>query len=301
MATCPPLLVAPPPTRAAVGGLFAVAGFPELPSDGNGNRWECGIQYQAKTCARPYGWQPACPPDAPLDKVPSLEFGLTEGKPFTVILGINCMLPGNTLTEFRDAVVDAFTLCEQRSAEEIFWAGSTHDPENPDGPRIPLENNSLSRPDAAPEDQCVALGTVDEPLSVTAGVAALEQYLGDNYCGQGVIHAPRAVSAYAARASLTCQCGTPQVSTPLGTRWAFGGGYAVNTGPDGVEAPAGVAWMYATGQVNILRSEVWINPDELVYAFNTRNNQVELYAERTYVITTECVCAAVPVSLGCDC
>lgn len=288
MATCPPLLVAPPPTRAAVGGLFAVAGFPERPSDGNGNRWECGIQYQAKTCAKPIGWTPVCPPGVPVDKEPTLEWGLVEGTPFNVILGINCLLPGNTLEEFRANVVDAFTLCEQQSAEAIFWSGSQG-------------NNSLARPDALPADQCVALGTVTSPLSVTSGVAALESYLGDHYCGVGVIHAPRAVAPYAARAQLTCQCGTPNISTPLGTRWAFGGGYSVNTGPDGTPAPDGVAWLYVTGQVNIWRSEVYVTPDELKYAFNTRNNEVELFAERTYIVTTECVCAAVPVTLGCDC
>lgn len=285
MATCPPLLVAPPPTQAAVGGLFAAARFPELPTDGNGNRWECGIQYQAQSCADPEGWTFVCPPDAPVDKPATLTRPLVEGTPFIALLGLECKLVGNTLEEFEQDVVRAYTLCEQRAVEEIFWTGSEG-------------NNSLSRPDALPADRCtVVAGTTAAPLSVTAGVAALEKYLRSNYCAVGVIHAPVDVAAFAADHQLIVQGGTPNISTPLGTRWAFGGGYAVNTGPDGVAAPAGVAWLYATGQVNIWRSEVYVNPDDLRYAFNTRTNDVTIYAERTYVITTECVCAAVPVAL----
>lgn len=284
MATCPPLLVAPPPTQAAVGGLFAAARFPELPSDGNGNRWECGVQYQADSCASPEGWTFVCPPEVPADKPATLTLPLVEGSPFIALLGIECKLVGNTLDEFERHVVRAYTLCEQRAVEEIFWSGSEG-------------NNSLSRPDALPADRCtVVAGTTVAPLSLTAGVAALEGYLGDNYCGVGVIHAPRDVAAYAAAERQVAGAGAV-LTTTLGTRWAFGAGYSVNTGPDGVAAPAGVAWLYATGQVNIWRSEVYVNPDDLRYAFNTRTNDVTIFAERTYAITTECVCAAVPVAL----
>lgn len=288
MATCPPLLVAPPPTTPYVGGLFAVARFPELPDEGNGRRWECGgVQYEAETCAKPIGWHEVCAGDVTqppqVEKVPTLEFPLIEGTPFTALLGVECKLTGYTLEEFERRVVNAFTLCEQRTVEEIYWTGS--------------EGNDPHLADPA----CVALGDVTDPLTITGGVAALESYLGDNYCGVGIIHAPRAIASYAAAMNLLCDCGTPKVSTPLGTRWAFGGGYSVNTGPDGTPAPDGVAWLYATGQVNIWRSEVWVNPDDLRYAFNTRTNDVTVFAERKYVITHECVCAAIPVVVGCNC
>lgn len=288
MASCPPLIVTPPPTEPAVGGLYAVTRFPDLPDEGDGRRWECGgIQYQAETCARPVGWTEVCPPEVPLDKEATLELPIVEGTPFTVVLGLQCKLVGHTLEEFRDIVVRAFTLCEQRSVEEIFWTGSQG-------------NNSLAGTAEAPSE-CEILGDVTNPLSITAGVSAIESYLGSNYCGTGVIHAPRGIAAFAAAANLMCQCGTPKVSTPLGTRWAFGGGYAANTGPDGTEAPEGVAWLYGTGAVSMWRSEIWVNPDDLRYAFNTRTNDVTVFAERKYAITYECACAAVPVSIGCNC
>lgn len=291
MVTCPPLLVAPPPTTPYVGGLFAAARFPELPTDGDSRRWECGgIQYEAESCARPVGWHEVCPGEVPAApaKTPTLEFPLVEGTPFTALLGVECKLTGYTLEEFERRVVRAFTLCEQRTVEEIFWTGS--------------EDNRPSLAGTAEEpSECVILAQATAPLSLTGGVAALEGYLGDNYCGVGVIHAPRTLAAYAAATNLMCNCGTAKVSTPLGTQWAFGGGYSVNTGPDGIEAPEGVAWLYATGQVSILRSEVWVNPDDLRYAFNTRTNDVTVFAERKYAITYECVCAAVAVTVGCNC
>jgi hypothetical protein len=285
LAICPPLTVAAPPVDKAVRGLFAAARFPELPSDGNGNRWECGIQYEALTCANPEGWQGACPPEVPDDKAATLTLPLVQGDPFTVLLGINCKLTGYTLEQFRSIVTNAFVACEQRRVEEIFWTGSMGN-----NPHLADPSTVIVPPGA----------TVDAPLSITAGVAALESYLGSNYCGDGILHAPRGLGAFAAR-SMLIQGPQNRLTTPLGTRWAFGDGYAVNTGPDGVEAPPGVAWIYATGGVNIWRSEVYINPDELVYAFNRATNEVEMFAERNYVITYECASAAVPVSISCDC
>jgi hypothetical protein len=288
VSVCPPLLVAPPPTEAFTGGLFAVARFPELPTDGNGNRWECGIEYEAETCAKPSGWTEVCPPEVPADKPATLNFPLVEGKPFTVVLGVTCPLVGYTLQDFERRVRNAFVLCEQRAAEEIFWTGSE-------------ENNSLAGTAEAPSDCFVpASATTAAPLSLTGGVSAIEEYMGSEYCGTPVIHAPRGVAAFASKQQQVF--GAPgRQTTALGSRWAFGGGYAVNTGPDGTPAPDGVAWLYGTGQVNIWRSELWINPDDLRYAFNTRTNDVLVYAERKYVVTTECACIAVPVALNCDC
>ncbi len=290
MATCPPLLVAPPPTTPYTGGLFAAARFPELPPDGNGNRWECGIQYEAETCAKPSGWHEVCPPEVPEVKVPTLTFPLVDGTPFTALLGVECKLVGTSLQELERRVINAFVACEQAAVESIYWTGS--------------EGNTPSLaapPGTPPAAQCQALGTVDDPFTIVGALAAIETFLGDNYCGTGVIHAPRTIAPYAASMNLICGCNAERPTTPLGTRWAFGGGYSVNTGPDGVEAPDGVAWLYVTGAVNIWRSEVWVNPDDLRYAFNTRTNDVTIFAERKYIVTHECVCAAIPVTVGCQC
>lgn len=283
MATCPPLLIAPPPTTQAAGGLFTAASFPEVPGEGNGRRWECGgIEYQPEVCGTPIGWSAVCPPAVPADKVPDLEFPLVSGLPFTVLLGVPCRLVGTSLEELERRVVSAFTYNEQRAVEEIFWTGS-------------LGNNHLADPD------CVDLTPAEGALSIVAGVGKLESHLRSNYGGTGVLHAPTGLAAFAAAMNLIVGTPPAKLVTPLGTRWAFGAGYEVNTGPDGTPAPDGEAWIYATGQVSIIRSEVFVNPDDLRYAFNTRTNEVEIFAERNYAITTECVCAAIRVSASCQC
>jgi hypothetical protein len=277
--------VTAPPSEIATGGLFGAASNiyqgADLPG---GNRWECGIEYEQETCGDVAGWHSVCPPEAPTPKPATLQFPLTEGIPFTAVLGVQCPLVGYTLDEFERRVHNAHAANVARAVEEIFWTGSE-------------DNNSLAGTAANPSD-CEVLSAT--PLSVVGGISALEGFLASSYGGVGVVHAPATVAAYAAQAYQIERSGNQRL-TPLGHRWAFGGGYMINTGPDGVPAAAGTAWLYATGAVNIWRSEVWINPSDLQYAFNTRTNDTLVYAEQNYVVTSECVCAAVPVSLSCDC
>jgi hypothetical protein len=291
VAQYPPLSVEAPPVDAATpGGLFTVARLlqgVDLPADGNGTRWEAGVQYQVETCADVSGWTEVCPPTVPVDKTFDLRFPTVTGTPFIAYLGIDCPLVGYTLEEFATGVRNGFLANEQRLVEQAFWTGEFGN------------SPSLAGTDEDPSD-CVDLTPGGGALSVVGGISALEGYLGANYGGVGIIHAPRTVAPYAAQAYQIERSGQ-RLTTTLGTRWAFGGGYLVNTGPDGVVAPAGEAWLYATGAVTIYRGEVFVNPDELRAAFDTRTNQVEILAERKYVITRECVCAAVRVTLDCAC
>lgn len=285
-AVYPGITIDAPPVERYTGGLYAVA--PPQPGpvvDGNARRWENGIQYEALTCADPSAWAPTCGTDPTrVDKEPSLEFPLVEGTPFVVYLGVQCALPGNTLQEYERRVRAALALCEQRTVERTYWTGDMGNESHlASGVEVTIVN-----PDPA------------TPMGVVQGVAALESHLGDNYCGVGVLHAPRGLSPYAAENQLL-RGNNPSLTTPLGTRWAFGAGYSVNTGPDGTPAPDGMAWIYATGQVNIWRSEIFLQPDRLEAAFNTRTNDVVMLAERVFVITHECTVAAALVRLDCDC
>jgi len=297
VAQFPPLTVEPPPVDAQTpAGLFTVARLlqgPDLP--GNDDRWEAGVQYQIQTCAKVSGWAETCPPEAPEDKTFDLRFPTVVGTPFVAYLGIDCPLVGYSLDEFETAVRNGFLANENRLVEEAFWSGRFGN------------SPSLAGTVADPSD-CVNLTPGDPEgtysggtaTTIVGGIAALEDYLGANYGGVGIIHAPRGVAPFAARDMQVERSGS-RLTTTLGTRWAFGGGYTINTGPDGVVAPAGEAWLYATGAVTIYRSDVWVNPNELRAAFDTRTNQVEILAERKYVITRECVCAAIRVRIGCSC
>lgn len=292
MAVYPPITIPAPPVERTTGGLYAAANFPELP--GEGNQWENGVQYENETCAEPGGWAVVCIDDEDrADKVPTLTLPVVSGTPFVAYLGIQCALVGHSLEEYERMARNALDLCEQKAVERAFWTG--------DLGNTPFLAAGVYDVNTNP-DGVVILGPDAgvTPLSVVQGIAALEQYLGDNYCGVGVLHAPRAVAPFAAENTQIVGSGN-RMTTVLGTRWAFGAGYSVNTGPTGVEAADGSAWIYATGQVNILRSDIWLQPGALEQAFNRLTNDAELYAERAFVITTECVKAAVRVRLDCDC
>jgi hypothetical protein len=281
-AVYPPLRIDPPSVERALGGLYSVA--PPQDGPGEGNRWENGIEYQAETCADPSTWAVTCGTD-PLRvaKTSTLELPTITGTPFVAYLGILCTKVGYTFEEFARLTRNGLDICEQRAVERTFWTGDMgNDPHLADPTTTILANSDVT------------------PLGVLQGVAALESWLGENYCGVGVLHAPRGLSPYAANFQLIRGSGA-RLTTPLGTRWAFGSGYSVNTGPDGTPAPDGSAWIYVTGQVNIWRSPIWMQPDELEQSFNRVTNDVEMFAERAFVITTECTVAAVRVRLDCTC
>lgn len=291
-AVYPPVTIDPPAVERYSGGLYSVAPpHPGLVVDGDPRRWENGVQYQSETCAEPTTWALTCGTDPLREaKIPSLTFPLVQGTPFVAYLGVQCALLGRSLEEYARNVFNALDLCEQRVVERTFWTGDqNNDPHLATGVYDPILN---------PDGVHVLGGAT--ALGVMQGVGALESWLGENYCGVGILHAPRGLASYAANFRLLS--GTnPRLTTPLGNRWAFGGGYAINTGPDGTPAEDGTAWIYATGHVDISRSEIWMQPDQLEQAFNRVTNDVELFAERTFVITRECSLAAVLVRLDCAC
>jgi hypothetical protein len=293
-AIAPPIRIEPPAIERYTGGLYAVA--PPQPGpvhEGNDRRWENGVEYQSETCTQTKTWAVTCGTDPEReDKTFDQTFPLVDGVPFVSYLGVQCPLIGRTLDDYERVVRNGLELCEQRTVERTFWTGDQgNDPHLASG-----VYNAITNPDGVH----VLDGSDTTAISVVRGIAELESWLGDNYCGVGVLHAPRIVTPYATQA-YQIQGSNPRLTTVLGTRWAFGAGYSVNTGPDGTPAAAGTAWMYATGQVNIWRSPIWIQPGVLEQAFNKRNNDAEILAERAFVITRECAVAAVRVTLDCAC
>lgn len=283
MPLCPPLYVEPPAVTPYGYGLYSVATMP-VPEENP--HWRCGVHYEPWKCGRSFLWADPCDnPDQP-DKMPADGVDLVEGTPFLVWDGYHCRLPGRSNeAEVRRRATEALRLGEQRSVEEAFWTGSMgNSPALADPSTVVLNPNN---PPAVPADV----------LTFPAGVAALEEWLGNNYPGQGTIFASRGASAYFARHQLGFRVGG-HVETLAGTRVAFLGG-SPNTGPDGTPAPAGYAWLYATGQVVIRRSEIFVNPDTLAAALNRSTNEVLVLAEREIVITRECGTAAVLVDISC--
>lgn len=113
---------------------------------------------------------------------------------------------------------------------------------------------------------------------LVAAVGALDQQIA-SYGFAGVIHAAAHVAALAASLRLITVQGT-SLLTPLGNRWAFGGGYA-DLGDT----------LYATGPTAVHRSPVAVLRGDEV-----RANQTKFVAEREVVVTWECFTVSTEVT-----
>ncbi|WP_280392885.1 hypothetical protein [Nocardia wallacei] len=106
--------------------------------------------------------------------------------------------------------------------------------------------------------------------TITGAVGALEQALGE-VGFSGVIHARRGLAATATEHRLVEHQGA-MLTTTLGNRWAFGGGYT-----------ALADTLYATGPVT-----VWLDPSITRESIEHKINMRQIVAERSAVVGWEC-------------
>ena len=267
----PPADVAEPTPEAAGFGLYSVARV--LDGDTrtqSGVRWEpsvCGVAGAFPVgCAETSGW-----PLPYVDGIPTV-----EAAPFGVSAGQECKLVGTTLDRLRDLAAARLRWTEQTAVERAYWTGE------PFGAGVVTPH--LADPDAV---EVLAAAPVDPKLAV----GLLEEYLGGITGVVGVLHAPRVLSEVLP----TSEKGGV-LRTKLGTRVAFGTGYP-GTGPDGAPRPAGVAWVYATGPVQVVRSEVLNLPNDPRDALDRETNDARVQAVRIVSVGHSCGLAAVPVTL----
>jgi hypothetical protein len=249
-------------------GLFTVARPLDLPEKASVE----GIEFQSPFCALPTGYAVACNPG---DKTSSLTGSYTTvtGDPFVVLAGSEC---GAITTDerspdayTRDLVINKLRAGEQRVVENIFSRG------------LVGQANGLSTGGAS----TVATPTADNLLNA---VQALEAAYAAAYGLPGVLHIP--LKAFG-------QFQTGHLGefvdgvwyTASGNRVSFGN-YAGYGPTDVAPADAAHRWIYLTGPVT-----VWRTPDSDIFvsdwaaSINKATNQIHRYAERTYIVTYECV------------
>ncbi len=113
------------------------------------------------------------------------------------------------------------------------------------------------------------------------GLALLEQEIARN--GTGMIHVDPSVATYW-EANLLISSKGGQMSTGLGTPVAVGAGY-IDAAPDGEGTPdPGEQWAWASGPVEISRSDLFTIPGLYSQAIDRSQNDVMFYAERHYLI-----------------
>lgn len=267
---------------------------PETPE--GRRRTGCGVEWESIGCRDAETWADTCNQDPPVRdaaKTPLTAVTTTSASAFTVLTMSRCSLVTYDEATARARERANFELAQWRSIEHTYWTGNRRN------------SPSLSTPEDAPVGAapCTVLNSAQEPstnqsVSLTAGVAALEDFAGRTYGGIPTLHAPRGIAAFASRDNQLVRATNGQLVTHLGSRWALGTGYGqANTSPSGLVAEPGTAWIYATGQVTIRLGQV----DETKIVMRPETNQVEFLTERQVVVQHDCVCAAVLVNITCSC
>ena len=234
-----------------------------------------GVRWQPLSCAGAYV-TPWCPGD--IDEPYPKDFDSPEvvyAPPVTVYAGDVCSPIGSSRDEAVARARTALMLGEPRALEEWVWA------------------NLLA---AGAQDVTPATGAV----GLAAGIGLVEGELGNLYGGIGVVHLPLSIMTPAGAAGALIQRGQRMV-TWAGNLVAGGAGYYLNTGPDGEEAPAGEAWVYASGPVVVRRQDPPdVIPDADNESIDITYNDRYVLAERTTVVGVECAIVATRVEVTCS-
>lgn len=261
--------------------------------------WQAGVKWQS-VCPEGGGTYDPCltsldggSPDAdPPVKSETAGFDLRGATPFAVYARMDCSAPG-FWDRAQQSATEALTRVEGVEVERIFDSGIPVR----DGTEVTAYPHLRATAGVVEADgevlQTIAEPVSTEPLDIVEGLDRLEAALASCYFGQGVLHVPAILANDLANASLVTARGN-QLTTTLGNRVSLGVGYS-GASPAGVQADS-VAWVYATGAVFYIRSEVTIT--DLTESFDRSNNTLMALAERRYLLGWDCCHLAVPIYVG---
>lgn len=193
------------------------------------------------------------------------KISVVTGDPFTIYKGVECLYVGDDDTEWarRALAVGEGRAVEEGVLRQILTRAST-----------------------------VNLTPGSGAVKIRRGVSLLEGYAAQVYGGVPTIHASRTVASLALTDRAFQSDDAFRVTTRQGAVVANGGGYEANLGPNQVVPAAGEAWLYITGTVTLVRSEV-----DAYRALDWKRNNQQALAERIYTPLVECFVAAVRVTL----
>jgi hypothetical protein len=205
----------------------------------------------------------------------------TDGLQFAAYGGLLCKAIGLDMPEMLRKAGDTFTVGESTAVERALM--KTRFVANAAG------DNTVPGSWPAPTDITPAGGAVKPAV----GVALLEGYASSVYVGLPTLHVPVVIGSLLLGVPGNAFDGeSPE--TALGSKIAVGAGYDFpNTSPTGAAAAAGEKWIYASGEVLVLRGETILRQE-----FNQENNEVTVLAERPYIVAVDTFVAAVRVQVA---
>lgn len=268
-----PLYIQDPNPGTIRYGLFTVARGPlELTRHGR----DGGYTWQSLDCGTAEGYEIACLPE-----LAAKESGLPpEGinaTPFAVYARLNCAPVGHSPDspeEFASMVSQRLAFTEQTAVEEIFSAELF-------GQSPGLANNAAAVDVGPAIDATEALAQLEDAYYQVAGTV-------------GTIHVPHVYAPFLmADSQLVKENGIWR--TAAGSMVSIG--QYLGWGPNGVPPAVGTVWLYITGPVTVWRSsQAFISPIE--GALDRTTNQVDMLAEREYVVGFSCGPFATQVTLS---
>lgn len=190
--------------------------------------------------------------------------------PFDIQASVKLSTFGVNPEDIEKNVTNALDIVTQKALEIEFWEGKA-------AQLLTVENDNRYLASDVSKDVTPNPGTGVKPRQ---GQALLEQAIAKSPLGGlGVLHAPKLVAS-----TLKVKPEGKTLKTNLGTPVVAGTGYST-LGPDGQPAPAGMAWMYATGPVTVHLGTTTVTPPQLSQAVNTKVNTIEYFVSRPAAIT----------------
>lgn len=210
-------------------------------------------------------------PDRTTDSVQVVESNNHHGHlayhPFNIQTKMRLSTMGTNPADIETSARDALTLVAQKAIERELWEGGVAKLLATD----PMEGNRYLAGSLA-VDVTPTPGTALKPKYA---LAVLEYALGASTLGyEGTIHAPRDVASV-----LRVKADGNVLKTNLGTSVIAGTGYT-KMGPNGAVAPAGKAWMYATGPVTVILGKTEVTPEKLNQAVDVSTNTISYFVDR---------------------
>lgn len=286
MTTPAALIDNPVPYTPRPFGLLSVAALPALTE-----RIQAGVSYQPDPCTEVQVSRDGCADDDLYDGIDpgagvwgsdaGLDLGVTDctwvtSSPFTVhgALAVPAF-GGDPLARAERVLVNG----EAHAVEEVFATGTS-------GSGMAGLVGVTPRLQAGADVFVVNSVLADAVLTIAGGIGMLEQSVGGTaYSGQLVLHLTAVQAVLAANAGLLVQSGT-QLRTLTGSLVVVSGAYN-GADPDGVVEVDGTSWVYATGSVAVLRSEVYPSTEDPSAQRNRSTNGLQAVVSRDYAIAID--------------
>lgn len=243
-------------------GLIQSALVVDTAREGSGDRWMNGIAVWPYPDELASGYDPCA--GTPGTKSDGEAPELVEFQALTVYVPVTCTSRSmHDQADYVDRATVALESVEGFKVEDEFWNGTMF----PAAPHLSDGNADVLNSGAA--------------TSAMNGLALLEEAIAASGRA-GWIHAPVGVVSTWSSMFQVYKDG-PRLVTALGTVVVPGAGYD-GSGPGTSGAPGSTeAWAYATGPVEVRRSNVFVVPGELSQAMTTSTNDITYRAERIYV------------------